>query len=165
MDARTLLIQQWASVLDKEEWFPPLEKVLENVTLEQAVWKPADGTMNSIWELVCHLLFYEKRYLVRFLGNLSDEPKAENNNDTFRLPAQTPENWYETKQTYFRIHRELGELLVNSSEEDLYRAVPNEDLSLMLELKSLALHGAYHLGQIVFLCKMQGARPENRSFN
>ena len=138
--------------------------MLENVTLEQAIWKPLDGTMNSIWELVSHLLFYEKRFLVRFLEDTVNEPEADNNKDTFRLPAQTLENWKGTKQAYFRVHRELGELLAKSSEEDLYRAVPNEDLSLVLELKSLALHGAYHLGQIVFLCKMQGAWPENRNF-
>ncbi|MGG3191775.1 hypothetical protein ABEP42_27720 [Priestia megaterium] len=30
----------------------------------------------------------------------------------------------------------------------------------MLELKSLALHNAYHIGQIVFLSKMQGAKQE-----
>ncbi len=83
MDVRTLLLQQWASCLDKEDWFPPLEKVLENVTFEQALWKPADGAMNSIWELVCHLLFYEKRYLMRFLGETANEPKAENNESTF----------------------------------------------------------------------------------
>jgi hypothetical protein len=34
----------------------------------------------------------------------------------------------------------------------------------VLELKSLAMHDAYHIGQIVFLSKMQGAWPEKRSF-
>ncbi|MER3118998.1 hypothetical protein [Bacillus subtilis] len=35
MDVRTLLLQQWASCLEKEDWFPPLEKVLENISLER----------------------------------------------------------------------------------------------------------------------------------
>ncbi len=42
MDVRTLLLQQWASCLDKEDWFPPLEKVLKNITLDQATWKPVE---------------------------------------------------------------------------------------------------------------------------
>ncbi|WP_286163822.1 hypothetical protein [Bacillus sp. AFS088145] len=62
--------------------FPPLEKVLKDVTFEQAIWKPADETMNSIWELVCHLLFYEKRHLLRFLCETENEPQAEKNEDT-----------------------------------------------------------------------------------
>ncbi|MET3193790.1 DinB family protein [Bacillus sp. OAE603] len=164
MDARTFLLQQWASCLDKEDWFPPLEKVLENIAFEQVIWKPADGTMNSIWELMCHLLFYEKRFLLRFLGETENEPQAENNNDTFRLPTETLENWKETKQEYFHVHRELEKLLATSEHEDLYRQVPGEDHSLLLELKSLAMHDAYHIGQIVLLSKMQGAWAGKRSF-
>lgn len=76
MDVNTLLLQQWTTCLDKEDWFPPLEKVLEDITFEQAIWKPIDA-MNSIWELVSHLLFYEKRLLMRFLGETANEPQAE----------------------------------------------------------------------------------------
>ncbi|MFG6147609.1 DinB family protein [Halobacillus sp. B23F22_1] len=164
MEVKTLLLQQWASCLDEEDWFPPLEKVLENITLEQAIWKPANGTMNSIWELVSHLLFYEKRYLMRFLGETANVPQAENNESTFSLPVETVENWKETKQEYFYVHRELEKILVKSDHEDLYRPVPEEDNPLVLELKSLAMHNAYHIGQIVLLSKMQGAWAENRSF-
>src|SRR6478609_44574 len=152
MDVRTLLLQQWASCLDKEDWFPPLEKVLENITLEQA-----------IWELVCHLLFYEKRILLRFLGETANEPKAENNDATYRLPTETFQNWKETKQEYFSVHRELEKILAKSELEDLYRPIP-DDNPLVLELKSLAMHDAYHIGQIVFLSKMQGAWAGKRSF-
>ena len=156
MEVKTLLLQQWASCLDEEDWFPPLEKVLENITLEQATWKPAEGAMNSIWELVCHLLFYKKRLLLRFLGETANEPQAENNESTFRIPTETVQNWKETKQEYFDVHRELEKILAKSEDEDLYRQIPGER-SLVLELKSLAMHDAYHIGQIVFLSKMQGA--------
>ncbi|WP_047980676.1 DinB family protein [Ornithinibacillus contaminans] len=164
MDARTLLSQQWASCLDKEDWFPPLEWVLEKITFEQALWKPDEGAMNSIWEIVCHLLFFEKRYLMRFLGETANEPQAKNNTDTFRLPTETIENWEKTKQEYFSVHRKLGQILATADQEDLYREVPGEDNSLVLELKSLAMHDAYHIGQIVLISKLQGAWPEERSF-
>jgi uncharacterized damage-inducible protein DinB len=162
LDVQTLLVPQWASCLDEQDWFPPLEKVLENITFEQATWKPVDGAINSIWELVCHLLFYEKRFLLRFLGETENEPQAENNESTFRLLPETLENWEETKQEYYYVHRELGKILEKSEHEDLYRKIPGEDHSLVLELKSLAMHDAYHIGQIVFLCKLQGAWPGKR---
>ncbi|MEI4804249.1 DinB family protein [Bacillus sp. NPDC077411] len=163
MDVKTLLLQQWASCLDEEDWFPPLEKVLEDITFEQAIWKPVEGKMNSIWELVCHLLFYKKRLLMRFLGETANEPQAEDNESTFRLPTETFQNWKKTKQEYFYVHRELEKILAKSEYEDLYRHIPGER-SLVLELKSLALHDAYHIGQIVFLSKMQGAWAGKRSF-
>ncbi|WP_430787191.1 DinB family protein [Virgibacillus flavescens] len=164
MDVRDLLLQQWGSCLDEEDWFPPLEKVLEDITFEQATWKSADVEMNSIWELVCHLLFFEKRFLMRFQGETANEPQAEDNDATFRLPAETLKNWKATKQEYFHVHRELGNILANAEHEDLYREVLREDNSLVLELKSLAMHDAYHIGQIVFISKMQGAWPAKRSF-
>lgn len=162
LDVRTLLLQQWASCLDEEDWFPPLEKVLEEITFEQAIWKPVDE-MNSIWELVCHLLFYEKRLLMRFLGETANEPQAEDNKSTFRLPTETSQNWERTKQEYYYVHRELEKILAKFEQEDLYRQIPGER-SLVLELKSLAMHDAYHIGQIVFLSKMQAAGAGKGSF-
>ncbi|MEK5645985.1 MULTISPECIES: hypothetical protein [Paenibacillus] len=58
----------------------------------------------------------------------------------------------ETKQEYFSVHRELEKILAKSELEDLYRPIP-DDNPLVLELKSLAMHNAYHIGQIVFLSK------------
>ncbi|MCP3027702.1 DUF1572 domain-containing protein [Halobacillus sp. A5] len=100
---------------------------------------------------------------MRYLGETANEPQAENNESTFRLPTETLDNWKETKQEYFHVHRELEKILAKSEQEDLYRQIPGER-SLVLELKSLALHNAYHIGQIVFLSKMQGAWTGKRSF-
>jgi len=158
MDVKTLLLQQWTSCLDQEDWFPPLEKVLEDITLEQAIWKPIEGTTNSIWEIVCHLLFYKKRLLMRYFGETENEPQAENNDATFRLPTLTLQNWKDTKEEYLYVHRELENILAKSTQEELEREVRGER-TLVLELKSIAMHDAYHIGQIVFLSKMQDVWP------
>jgi len=163
MVAKTLLLRQWTSCLDEEDWFPPLEKVLEDITLEQAIWKPSEGATNSIWEIVCHLLFYKKRFLMRILGDIANEPQAENNDATFQLPTVTWQNWEVTKQEYLYVHRELEKILAKPEYEELYKELP-EERSLVIELKSLVMHDAYHIGQIVFLSKMQGAWPKKRSF-
>ncbi len=162
MDVKTLLLQQWTSCLDQEDWFPPLEKVLEDITLEQATWKPTEGATNSIWERVCHLLFFKKRLLMRYLDETENEPQAKNNDATFRLPTLTLQNWKETKEEYLYIHRELEKILAKSAQEDLDREVRGER-TLVLELKSIAMHDAYHIGQIVLLSKMQDVWPGQRS--
>ena len=63
----------------------------------------------------------------------------------------------------FFVGRELEKILATSELEDLYKEIP-EDNPLMIELKSLAMHNAYHIGQIVFLSKMQGVWEAKRSF-
>ncbi len=161
MDVKTLLLLQWTSCLDQEDWFPPLEKVLEDITLEHATWKPTEGATNSIWEIVCHLLFFKKRLLMRYLDETENEPQAENNDATFRLPTLTLQNWKETKEEYLYIHRELEKILAKSAQEDLDREVRGER-TLVLELKSIAMHDAYHIGQIVLLSKMQDVWPGQR---
>ncbi|MGE7997596.1 hypothetical protein ACQKOF_02735 [Lysinibacillus sp. NPDC093190] len=98
-----------------------------------------------------------------FLGEKANAPQAEDNESTFRLPTVTFQNWKEIKQEYFYVHRELEKILTKSEQEDLNRQIRGER-SLVLELKSIAMHDAYHIGQIVLLSKMQGAWPGKRSF-
>ncbi|GGA15399.1 hypothetical protein GCM10011384_00110 [Psychrobacillus lasiicapitis] len=73
---------------------------------------------------------------MRVLGETANEPQAENNKSTFRIPTETTENWNETKQEYFYVHREIEKILAKSEQEDLYRQIPRER-SLVLEMKGL----------------------------
>ncbi|WP_254149749.1 DinB family protein [Bacillus subtilis] len=130
--------------------------------MEQAIWKPVEGA-HSIWELVCHLLFYEKRILLRFLGETANEPKAETNDATYRLPTETFQNWKETKQEYFSVHRELEKILAKSELEDLYRPIP-DDNPLVLELKSLAMHNDIILGKLYSSVKCKEPGQGNAAF-
>lgn len=100
---------------------------------------------------------------MRILGDIANEPQAENNDATFQLPTVTWQNWEVTKQEYLYVHRELEKILAKPEYEELYKELPEEQ-SLVIELKSLVMHDAYHIGQIVFLSKMQGAWPKKRSF-
>ncbi|MDO3412212.1 DinB family protein [Saccharibacillus sp. CPCC 101409] len=164
MDVKELLLSQWDSCMDQEDWFLPLEDALKDVTAEQSVWKPADGPANSIRETVQHLLFYDKRLLLRVKGQSEGLPEAEDNNGTFAYDDASEAGWEAAKNELYAAHRELSSILAKAAPEDLSRPIPDEK-SLAEAIRSLAMHDAYHIGQIVLLSKLQGAWPATRSFD
>ncbi|TKI09613.1 DinB family protein, partial [Bacillus cereus] len=50
-----LLLNVLDSTFDKESWYAPFKHAIEGLTAEQAMWKPAGETTNTIWENVNHL--------------------------------------------------------------------------------------------------------------
>ncbi|OWA37942.1 hypothetical protein B9G55_05010 [Saccharibacillus sp. O16] len=163
---RTLLTQLWNSCLSQEEWFPPLEHALKGIMAEQASWLPKEGPANSIYGIVQHLIFYKKRLLMEARGEqgAAGYPEVENNTATFEVHDSSEAAWTASREELYRLHREMSTILAAYKPEDLLR--PLEDGSVMMEnIRVLAMHDAYHIGQIVLLAKMQGAWPSTRSFN
>ena len=56
-----LLLNKLDSTFDKESWYAPFKHAIEGLTAEQAMWKPAGETTNTIWENVNHLTYYKER--------------------------------------------------------------------------------------------------------
>jgi uncharacterized damage-inducible protein DinB len=154
MSIRNLLLQNWDFCMEEEGWYPPLQPALKDVSLEQALWKPAEGAANSIWENVQHLLYYKERLLARLRGT-SDSFNL-SNDETFRFPVASSEGWEYAKNKLFDAHAALRSELDRLPEDEL-EADPQHMMSLIT-------HDAYHTGQIVFLRKLQGSWPATRSF-
>jgi len=159
-----LLQQSWDSCLDQEEWFPPLEQALQGVTAKQAVWKPLDGPSNCIHETVRHLIFYKKRLLMNANGETEGFPETENNTGTFNVEDASEAGWAASKEELYRLHRELS-ALVEKSDVDMLGRKFSDGGTLGGGIRTLAMHDAYHIGQIVMLSKMQGIWPATRSFS
>ena len=68
MTTKELLLEQFGASYDENGWFVALKNALQNLTAEQAIWKP-ENTDNSIWEILAHLNYYNNAYLERFKGN------------------------------------------------------------------------------------------------
>lgn len=154
MSIRNLLLEYWDSCMEKEDWYPPLQSALQNVSIEQAVWKPAEGAANSIWENVQHLLYYKERLLARLRG--TSEVFNLTNDETFRIPEAGSEEWEQVKSRLVDVHTALQSELERLPEEEL-EANPQRFMSLIT-------HDAYHTGQIILLSKLQGSWPATRSF-
>ncbi|TFE19653.1 DinB family protein [Cohnella luojiensis] len=162
MSKLELLLQGWDSSYEKEDWYPPLTDVLNGVTVEHALWKPAGEHVNSIWETVNHLVFYKERLLNRLTGEESKYPSGVTNDDTFAISSSTAEEWEHTLAKLKEVHLGLRDKLSAMNEEQLERKIPQTPIGNWIH--SLILHDAYHTGQIVFLRKLQGSWPSRRSF-
>ncbi|MDR0269881.1 DinB family protein [Paenibacillus sp.] len=154
MSIRNMLLQNWDLCMEEEGWYPPLQPALKDVSLEQALRKPAEGAANSIWENVQHLLYYKERSLARLRGT-SDSFNL-SNDATFRFPTASSEGWEYAKNKLFEAHAALRSEFERLSEDELEA---NSE-----HIMSLITHDAYHTGQIVFLRKLQGFWPATRSF-
>lgn len=154
MSIREVLLENWDFTMEKEDGYPPMSAALQDVTVEQALWRPREGAANSIWENVSHLLFYKESLLARLEGRASDVNV--NNDETFRVVDSSNDAWLKTQSRLKQVHAALREKLQNVTEEEL-SGDPQRFLSLIT-------HDAYHIGQIIFIRKLQGSWPATRSF-
>ena len=56
MSKKKLILDQLGSCRNQESWFRPLSIALEDLSAEQAVWRP-NGTSHSINEITQHLQY------------------------------------------------------------------------------------------------------------
>jgi uncharacterized damage-inducible protein DinB len=161
MDKKAFLLHGWEIGYDKEDWYPPLANALKGITAEQANWKPEGAPINTIWENVHHLTFYKERLLKRLTGEETENPQGLTNNDTFAVSSVEPSAWEESVKKLDDVHHAIRDIIAGYSDQDLEREVPDP---IGTWLYSLILHDAYHTGQIIQICKLQGSWPVNRSF-
>ena len=89
---RSVLLRQFQSTWNKEDWFVPVSVAVDGLSAQQAMWKPSDSS-HSIGQLAYHLLFWNKQSLDKFYGRKPASFDG-NNNETFT--AFTQETWIAT---------------------------------------------------------------------
>lgn len=151
----------WEICYDKEDWFLPVAEAVAGVTADQAHWRPAGERVNTIWETLNHLIFYKERLLKRMTGEETAYPEGVTNEDTFKVESAGQEAWEKTVERSHAVHLAIRERIASFQDGDWDNAVPGRQLDTWLN--SLALHDAYHAGQIVQLRKLQGSWPAQRS--
>jgi len=140
-----VLLEQLRTTHNKQDWFVPVTVAVEGLTAEQARWTDGKGN-HSVGQLVNHLLFWDRRALAQFKGE--DPGKFSGNNDeTF--------NNFDAWQWAATV-KQLDEVMTAWE-----KAVETADESkLMKEASTIAhvgAHNAYHIGQIVYVRKLQGS--------
>ena len=75
---RSILLEQLRTTHNEKDWFVPISVAVEGLTAEQASWKDGSGN-HSVGQLSNHLLFWNKRELLKFKGE--PEEKFSGNND------------------------------------------------------------------------------------
>ncbi|MDQ0972002.1 putative damage-inducible protein DinB [Neobacillus niacini] len=154
MNRKDVLLEQFLCCQKKSHWFVSFEKAVAGLTPEQALWKKSDCE-NSIWEIISHLVFWNKRFLNRFKN--SENPKMDGNNDSTFAYLQELE-WEQVLLQYNQVMIDWYETIEKSEDEKFDESISEQSKETWLEsISSITLHNAYHIGQIVTIRKLQGS--------
>jgi uncharacterized damage-inducible protein DinB len=142
---RGVLLEQLRTTHSQEDWFVPASVAVQGLTADQAKWSPGKGN-HSVGQLAYHLWYWDARSLQQFKGEKQD-PFDGNNNETF-------DNF--TAAQWDDLVKKLDKVLT-----DWEKAVETADDQKLAENASLiahvGAHNAYHIGQILYVRKLEGA--------
>ena len=144
-DLKGVLLEELQTTHNKEDWFVPANIAVQGMTAEQARWSPGNG-QHSVGQLVYHLVFWDSRTLADFKGEKN--PKFSGNNDeTF--------NNFDDKQ-WNALIKQLDDVLTEW--EKAVEAADDKKIAASASLIAhVATHNAYHIGQMVYVRKLQGS--------
>jgi len=146
---RSILLEQLKTTHDVKDWFVPISVATEGLTAEQANWKDGKGN-HSVGQLAYHLLFWNKRQLVKFKGEKLDNFSG-NNEETF--DNFDDKKWNDTVAQLNQVMLDLEKFVETADENTL--ATHASDIA------HVGTHNAYHVGQMIFVRKLQGVwNPE-----
>lgn len=143
---------------DQPAWHGPnLRESLSDVTLSQALWRPAPER-HTIWELVLHCAYWKHVVIRRLEGFGDDSGFSRPPADFPALLEATAAAWASDLDLLENTHQQL---LTRVGELDTPRlaepATDKEDRTLAEIIFGVAHHDVYHAGQIRLLLALQGA--------
>ena len=142
---RSILLEQLRTTHNNKDWFVPVSVAVDGLTAEQANWKDGKGN-HSVGQLTYHLLFWGRRSLAKF----KNEPEAKfsgNNDETF--DNFDSKKWADTVKQLDQVMTDL-EKFVETADEKTLEANASQ-------IAHIGTHNAYHIGEIVFVRKLQGS--------
>jgi len=144
MTLKSVLLEQLRSTHNKAEWFVPANTAVAGLTPAQASWTDKSGN-HSVGQLANHLVFWDRESLAKFKG---EKPaKFDGNND------ETFNNFDE--KSWNTTVTQLDAVLT-----EWEKAVEAADDKKIAEWAStiahVGAHNAYHIGQMVYVRKLQG---------
>ncbi|HKF53602.1 MAG TPA: DinB family protein [Candidatus Acidoferrales bacterium] len=142
---RGILLEQLRTTHTQEDWFAPASVAVADLTAEQAKWSPGhDG--HSVGQLAYHLWFWDARSLQQFKG---EKPAAFSGNNDETFTDFNDAQWND-------LVKKLNQVMSNWE-----KAVETADDATLAKNASLvehvAEHNAYHIGQILYVRKLEGA--------
>ena len=147
---RGVLLEQLKTTHNNKDWFVPANVAVQGLTADQASWTDGKGN-HSIGQLAYHLVFWNTNSLMRMKGETP--PKFSGNNDETFDKFDT-KRWNETVQQLDKVMTDLEKFVESADEATLAKNAST--------LAHIGTHNAYHIGQIIYIRRLQGSwNPEN----
>lgn len=150
MTLKAVLLEQLQTTHNKAEWFVPANTAVAGLTPAQASWTDKSGN-HSVGQLANHLVFWDRESLAKFKG---EKPaKFDGNNDeTFNNFDE--KSWNDTV-------KQLDQVMTDW--EQAVESADDAKIALWAStIAHVAAHNAYHIGQIVYVRKLQGVWDPNK---
>ncbi|MGE8205514.1 DinB family protein [Heyndrickxia sp. NPDC080065] len=150
--AKDVLSDQLLANANDPSWYLPFLDSVENLSEEEAFWKPNENT-HSIAEIVQHLLYWNETWQIRYQkSDFNAVPFIGNNNNSFIITENQTFN--DLKEELLKVLLQWQSLL---TEEKLESNVDNFPVPARwwAILGNVATHNAYHIGQIIYIRKLQ----------
>jgi uncharacterized damage-inducible protein DinB len=142
---KEVLLEQLQTTHNKKDWFVPANVAVEGLTAEQASWRDGKGN-HSIGQLAYHLVFWNKQVLDKFNGKTPDKFSG-NNEETFdKFDAKA---WADIVKQLDEVMAGWEKAVENASDEKVKAAAS--------EIAHIGAHNAYHVGQIIYIRRLQGS--------
>ena len=146
---KSILLEELRSTHNQEDWFVPANIAVEGLTPEQASWTDGKGN-HSVGQLANHLIFWDERNLARFKGEPLDKFSG-NNDETFN--NFDSKKWAETVKRLDEVMTEWEKAVESADDKKLETWAST--------IGKIANHNAYHIGQMIYVRKLQGSwNPE-----
>ena len=153
-----LLIGMMEGAFKEGTWQPSLWNAVKNLTVEQALWRPAPDRHN-IWDLVDHVILWKKSAVDRVsAGRWSESIPDYGTLDWQPISGIDEEDWRAALGRLQAVHEKLLTVVRRKSDARLLGPYKGKTRSFPLYrlVEGAFTHDVYHAGQIRALAAAQG---------
>jgi uncharacterized damage-inducible protein DinB len=145
MTLKAVLLEQLHTTHDTSDWFVGANTAVAGLTPAQASWTDKSGN-HSVGQLANHLVFWDRESLAKFKGEAPEKFDG-NNDETF--------NNFDAK-SWAQTVKQLDQVMTDW--EKAVEAADDAKVALWASrIAHVGTHNAYHVGQMVYARKLQGA--------
>lgn len=141
----------YQSIYNGNPWLEvTLAHTLENVNAEQA-YRKINPNLNTIWEIVNHLIQWRRNILSRMQGEIVITP-----DHNYFVPVLDPSEaaWEQSLQNLAKTQEAWNAFFEDFDDADLAKIYVNNGHTYYEHIHGIIQHDVYHLGQIVILKKL-----------
>jgi uncharacterized damage-inducible protein DinB len=144
MTLKSVLLEQLRSTHNKAEWFVPANTAVAGLTPAQASWTDKSGN-HSVGQLANHLVFWNRQALAKFKGEAPAKFDG-NNDETFN--DFDAKSWDATVAQLDAVMTEWEKAVEAADDKKIAESAST--------IAHIGTHNAYHIGQMVYVRKLQG---------
>ncbi|PAM96584.1 hypothetical protein B4N84_01060 [Flavobacterium sp. IR1] len=141
----------YQSIYNGNPWLEVnLTDTLDEVTAAQAYTK-VNPNLNTIWEIVNHLIQWRRNILKRLQGEVITTP---DHNYFVPVLDSSEAAWEQSLQSLAKSQESWNDFFTDFNDEDLQKIYAANNHTFYEHIHGIIQHDVYHLGQIVILKKL-----------